>query len=156
MSNQESVIGKVVLTDVKPFVADLAKRSLNTLWQTVLATAGVVWVASGLQVHDLVTIAGWHKLLTVVAAGILAAVLSAAKTLVVAYVGQNGAGLVKKIETDVVAAEVKSVPVVTAPVVVVDPQPVAVPAQNVTVTNPPVVNVPAVFVGPADLAPPTT
>lgn len=67
-------------------VQDLGARSLHTFWQAALATAGTLWAASGLDVHELASVAGLEKLGVTVVGGAAAAGLSAVKSLLVTYV----------------------------------------------------------------------
>jgi hypothetical protein len=73
-------------TDVSKFVKDLAERSFHTLWQAVAASFVVLYAASGLNVSNLVTLSGLEKAWSSVAIGVGAALLSALKTSVMAFI----------------------------------------------------------------------
>lgn len=70
--------------DVKTFVQDVFVRALHTAWQAGAATAFALWTGSGLQVKDLASAHGLHLVYTVVVVGVVAAVLSSLKTMLLA------------------------------------------------------------------------
>lgn len=78
---------QVLLTAVE----DLAKRAGHTFWQTSLATLGTLYAASGLDVHEILTVSGAEKLIVTVVGGAAAAGLSAVKSLVVTYLASKKA-----------------------------------------------------------------
>jgi len=69
-------------TDVEAFLGDLARRAVNTFWQSASSTAAVLWAGTGLNVADLSTVDGLHKAIVTVGVGAVGAGLSAVWALV--------------------------------------------------------------------------
>ncbi|HEV7214785.1 MAG TPA: hypothetical protein VGP33_06635 [Chloroflexota bacterium] len=76
---------------IQSAVLDLAKRAGHTFWQAAAANLTVLYAASGLHVHELLSISGAEKALVTVVGGAAAAGFSAVKTLVASYLSSKKA-----------------------------------------------------------------
>jgi hypothetical protein len=92
------------VSETEAFVADLGKRAGNTFWQAASSSAAVLWAGSGLHVHDLATVSGFDKSVSLVVVGAVGAGLSAVKTAAVAYFVARRARLVHDAEAAVLDA----------------------------------------------------
>jgi len=82
----------------KKQAVDAAKRAGHTFWQAFTAVIGVTWAASGLDVHQVVSVASGERFAIAALAAVGAAALSALKTTLLAvmndpvdYIGQHEA-----------------------------------------------------------------
>lgn len=88
------------LTQVEAFVKDLGQRVAATAVTTAGGTATVLWAGSGLHVRDLLTVTGWDKAWTLVGAGVLAAILEAARTTVFTYFSARKARITAEVKAE--------------------------------------------------------
>lgn len=114
------------------FARSVLAKAAHTAWQAGAATAGVLWATSGLHIADLATAHGWTVLFSSVVIGVLAAALSAAKTVVLGSVTSVGEAEVEKVSKEVAG----SIPKPTIEHIALNPV-VPEPADKPTDASPP-------------------